>query len=256
MNVLASPATPTTPTTPPTPSRENPEPPNYHSAANAFLQREVYRLGSEPGLRSFPPGPERDFLTLTWGPIVYRTTYAPDSARLIPVFLRALNEETGRTLSQALPGSPEQQRLLQKTYASKVFTDSGVYESINEDAVRESFRDWKVLLGVPSIELPTRLRMCLMIDDGILAHLAGKLDLASAAGNDADLSTCPVKAVEEGFPDQRHRGSGVVRSEYYPGWTLVALRALVEMFDGLSQGDTLEDYHRPGAVYLGGGEWT
>jgi hypothetical protein len=33
------------------------------------------------GLRSLPPGPERDFLTLSWGPIVYRTSYAPETKR-------------------------------------------------------------------------------------------------------------------------------------------------------------------------------
>lgn len=248
MNVLAVPtATP--------PSAEDPDPPNYHSAANTFLQKEVYRLGSEPGLRSLPPGPERDFLTLTWGPVVYRTTYVPDSDRLIPVFLRALNEEMGRTLPTSLPGSQEQTRLLEKTYASKVFIDRQVLEGIDEDAVRESFHDWKVLLSVPSIELPSRLRVCLMIDDGVLAYLTGKLDLASAGEKDADLSTCPVKVVEESFPDHGHRGSGVARSEEYKGWTSVALRALVELFDGLSGKKSLVDYHRPGRVYLGNGEW-
>jgi hypothetical protein len=250
MNALTTTIAASTPT-----GQQDPELPNYHSAANSFLQREVYRLAAEPGLRSLPPIPERDFLTLTWGPIIYRTTYAPDSERLIPVFLRALNEEMARSLSSSLPGSPDQLRLLEKTYASKVFTDSEMFESIDEEAVRESFHDWKALLALPSVELPTRLTVCLMIDDGVLAHLTGRLDLASAAGKDADLSTCPVKVVEESFPDRRHRESGVVKSESYPGWTSVALRSLVELFDGLSRGNRLEDYHRPGKVYLGSGEW-
>ena len=237
-------------------STEEPEPPDYHSAANTFLHREVYRLGSEAGLNSFLPTPERDFLTLTWGPIVFRTTYAPDSERMIPVFLRALNEEIARGLSKSLPGSPDQLRLLEKTYASKVLTDREIYEAIDEEAVRQSFHDWKVLLGVPSIELPTRLRVCLMVDDGILAHLTGKLDLASAAESDADFSTCPVKVVEESFPDCRSRGPSVIKSDSYPGWTSVALRSLVELFDGISRGNDLEGYHRPGMVYLGNGEWS
>jgi hypothetical protein len=45
-----------------------------------------YRL--PVGLRLPYPGPERDFLTLSWGPIVYRTSYAPETKRLLPVFMR------------------------------------------------------------------------------------------------------------------------------------------------------------------------
>lgn len=236
---------------------DDPEPPNYYSDANTFLHKEVYRLGTEPGLRSLPPTPERHFLTRSWGPIVYRTTYAPDSERMIPVFLRTLKRQITETLSKSLQKSPDHQLYqLKETYKYKVFTDSEMYESINEEAVRQSFHDWKILLGVPSIELPIRLRVCLMIDDGILAHLTGKLDLASAAERNADLSTCPVKVVEENFPDCRHEGPWAMKSESYPGWTSVALRSLGELFRGLSGGDNLKDYHRPGMVYMGDDEWS
>ncbi|KAJ5131378.1 uncharacterized protein N7515_007417 [Penicillium bovifimosum] len=73
-------------------SNPTPEPTQYTSPANLFLEEEVYQLGSCPGVRSLPPGAERDFLTLSWGPIVYRTSYAPETKRLLPVFLRCLND--------------------------------------------------------------------------------------------------------------------------------------------------------------------
>jgi hypothetical protein len=39
---------------------------------------------------------QRDFLTLSWGPIVYRTSYAPETKRLLPVFMRYLNSSVAR----------------------------------------------------------------------------------------------------------------------------------------------------------------
>ncbi|KAF7164460.1 hypothetical protein CNMCM5623_009007 [Aspergillus felis] len=216
-----------------------------------FLQKEVYRLGSEPGLRSLPPGPERDFLTLTWGPIVYRTTYAPDSQRLIPIFLRALNEEIQKALSRCLPGSPEQIHLLETTYASKVFNSQEEYHGVDEETVQGAFHDWKVALALPAIELPVRLRMCLMIDDGVLSRLATTVDMSSMVEKDADYSSCPVKVIEENFPDLHRRDSKPTKEDY-PGWTKVALSALVEVYDGLRRGRSLEDYHKSGQVYLDG----
>ena len=234
---------------------ENPEPPNYyHSAANTFLQKEVYRLGTEPGLSSLPPGPERDFLVLTWGPIVYRTTYAPDTERLIPVFLRALNEEMASNLRRALPGSPEHIRALEKTYASKVFSDPDMYDGLDEEGVRQAFHDWKVSLAVATVELPVRFRVCCVIDDAVLAHLTGQLDLSSIVQKDADLSICPVRVIEENFPDQQLMNS--TSNSESPASTLVALRALVELFYGLSQGKCLGDFHRSQKTYLGNGAWS
>lgn len=237
---------------------ENPEPPTYRSPANTFLQNEVYRLGVEPGLRSRPQGPERDFLIQTWGPIVYCTSYdAPDAERLIPEFLSAINNEIVNSISKTLPGSEEQHRLIQKTYASKAFSDRELYESSDENAVREYFHDWKVFLSFPSIKLPTRMRMCLMIDDNVLSHYKEKVDLASAVEKNAILSTCRVKAIEENFPDPNYGDIGFHMSESYAGWTLLALRSLLEVLHGLSSaGKCLEDYHQPGKTYLGSGEWS
>ncbi|RJE19507.1 hypothetical protein PHISCL_08149 [Aspergillus sclerotialis] len=247
----------TTITTPPATTLEDPLPPDYYSAANIFLQKEVYRLGVERGLRSRPPGRERDFLTQTWGPIVYCTTYAPpDSERLILHFLDALNNEIVNSISRTLPGSKEQERMIQRTYASKAFYDKALFDSLNEDAIRDSFHDWKVFLEIPTIELPTRLRICLLIDDSILARFREKVDLAMAVVKDADLSTCPIKVVEENFPDQINRDSVVNKSYSYPGWTSVVLRSLLEVFNGLSSGCRLEQYHRQGRTYLGNGEWS
>ncbi|KAH1620398.1 hypothetical protein KXX16_001609 [Aspergillus fumigatus] len=209
-----------------------------------FLQKEVYRLGSEPGLRSLPPGPERDFLTLTWGPIVYRTTYAPDSQRLIPIFLRALNEEIQKALSRCLSGSPEQIRLLETTYASKVFNSQEGYDGLDEETVRESFHDWKVALALPAIELPVRLRMCLMIDEGVLSRLTTTVDMSSMVEEDADYSSCPVKVIEENFPDVHRRDSKPTKDDY-PGWTKVALSAIVEVYDDGCRMDRFISRKRP-----------
>ncbi|KAH3067307.1 hypothetical protein KXV27_004258 [Aspergillus fumigatus] len=209
-----------------------------------FLQKEVYRLGSEPGLRSLPPGPERDFLTLTWGPIVYRTTYAPDSQRLIPIFLRALNEEIHKALSRCLSGSPEQIRLLETTYASKVFNSQEGYDGLDEETVRESFHDWKVALALPAIELPVRLRMCLMIDEGVLSRLTTTVDMSSMVEEDADYSSCPVKVIEENFPDVHRRDSKPTKEDY-PGWTKVALSAIVEVYDDGCRMDRFISRKRP-----------
>lgn len=87
----------------------------FRSPANLFLQQEAYRLGASPGLRSLPQGPERDFLTLTWGPVIYRTTSAPESKDLPPPRLPALPQRrhqplhSSRTtrLRQAAAGAKE-----------------------------------------------------------------------------------------------------------------------------------------------------
>ncbi|KAJ5089232.1 hypothetical protein N7532_007916 [Penicillium argentinense] len=221
----------------------------FTSPANEFLQQEVYRLGTSPGLRSLPPSPDRDFLVLTWGPIVYRTSYVPDSKRLLPVFLRCLNDAT---------------------YASKVFSLQDMYDGLDENGVREAFHDYKVSLAIPATELPSRLRACLMVDDGVLSHLRAILDIQSMAGQDADLGRCWVKVVENNFPDSRFSdkpyianidwstntdATGEYRGNYH-GWTMVALSALVEVFDGLRQMKCLVEYHREGRIYLGEGQWS
>ncbi|KAG2420948.1 hypothetical protein HFD88_000562 [Aspergillus terreus] len=176
------------------------------SVTAQFLHTEVSRLGAQPGLRSLPPGPERDFLTLTWGPIVYRTTYAPESHRLLPLFLRALNEAI-QTALHRLPGTREEIHLLEKTYASKVFSAQDQYRDVGEDVIRQIFHDWKVSLALPSIELPVRLRLCLIVDDAVLASFAKQVDLAAKEGQDAHTSACPIKVLEENFPDSHRRDS-------------------------------------------------
>ncbi|GES62334.1 CUE domain protein [Aspergillus terreus] len=176
------------------------------SVAARFLHTEVSRLGAQPGLRSLPPGPERDFLTLTWGPIVYRTTYAPESHRLLPLFLRALNEAI-QTALHRLPGSREEIHLLEKTYASKVFSAQDQYQDVGEDVIRQIFHNWKVSLALPSIELPVRLRLCWIVDDAVLASFAKQVDLAAKEGHDAHTSGCPIKVLEENFPDLHRRDS-------------------------------------------------
>ncbi|OJJ50054.1 hypothetical protein ASPZODRAFT_128650 [Penicilliopsis zonata CBS 506.65] len=233
---------------------ESQESPSFLSPANQFLQREVYRLVTEPGLRSLPPNPERDFLTLTWGPIVFRTTYAPESRELFPIFLRQLNEEVRRSLPRTIPGSPSQMTMLERTYSSKVFTDQSAYENVDEAAIQEAFHDWKISLGLPSIKLPVRLNTCLMVDDGILARLTEVVNSSMLAEKDADVSSCPVKIVEENFPD-------LSKMDYcgntdYQGWTTVAFSSLVEVYDGIGQGKCLADYHRPNLVYQGKDTWS
>lgn len=237
--------------------KDSAEPPNFRSPANLFLQKEVYRLGSQPGLRSLPQNPERDFLTLTWGPVIYRTTYAPDSQRLILLFLRGLNEAIRKSLPRVLEGSPEQLARLEQCYSSKVFSSQETLHGVDETFVRDAFHDWKVALSVPAIELPARLRVCLLIDDEVLAAMTGMVNEASRQVEDADLSQCPIKVIEENFPDLNHRESvSAAEVEPYSGWTTVVLGALVELYDGLRQGKRLVDYHRQGRVYLGDGKWT
>lgn len=230
------------------------EPAHADSPANSFLQEEVYRLGSTPGLRSIPPGPDRDFLTLTWGLVVYRTTYAPDSQRLLPVFLNRLNDEVHKSLPNVLPGNQEQLRLLETTYASKVFSSEDTFDSLDEATVREAFHDWKMSLGLPAVELPVRFKVCLVIDDKVLASLTGSLTASSMENQDTDVSRCPVKVVEDDFPDMSQEGK--YDRTQYQGWTVVALSSLLEVHDGLRRGKRLVDYHRPGRVYLGGCRWS
>lgn len=242
----------------------------FSSPADIFLQQEVNRLGLSPGLRSLPPGPERDFLVLTWGPVIYRTSYVPESKRLLPVFLRCLNDAISRSLHRTLTGSEEQLRLLEKAYASKVFSAQDMYDSLDEAGVREAFHDYKVSLAFPATELPSRLRVCLMVDDGVLSHLRAILDISTMAGQNADLGRCWVKVIENNFPDSRFGdkpyvasldwskkvdGIGEHRGRYH-GWTIVSLSALVEVFNGLRQMKCLVEYHREGRIYLGRGKWS
>lgn len=246
-----------------------PESKHYTSPASIFLKDEVYRLGAVPGLRSLPPGPGRDFLTLSWGPIIYRTTYAPETKRLLPVFLRHLNNSVYQSLRRTLPGSDEEIQILTNTYSCKVFNSFDMYASMDEETVRQVFHDFKVSLEIPEIELPSRLRICLMLDDEALSHLKYVLDSSSVVESDADVGGCWVKVVEENFPDSRigdhplaSPGTECVSDSVgeshgiYAGWTMVALDALVEVFDGLRQMKCLVNYHREGKVYLGEGKWS
>lgn len=227
--------------------------PDFYSPANLFLQSEVYRLGNEPGLRHLPPNPERDFLTLTWGPIVYRTTYVPESNQLMPLFLRGLNDQIREALPRDLPGNQKQMDMLERTYASKVFSDRDAYDNADERTIREAFRSWKISLALPSIELPARLRFCLVIDDASLSKLTTVRDDARLAEKEADVSSCPIKIIEENYPDAHRRSVNELLD--YPGWTSIALSALVEVYDGLRQGKGLAEYHRQGRTYMGNSKW-
>ncbi|CAG7945253.1 unnamed protein product [Penicillium nalgiovense] len=246
-----------------------PAPKQYTSPASVFLKEEVYRLGSLPGLRSLPPGPERDFLTLSWGPIVYRTSYAPETKRLLPVFMRYLNSSVARAFRRTLIGSDEEIEILTNTYSTKIFNSREMYADMNVEEIRQIFHEFKVSLGLPETELPSRLRICLMLDDGALSHLKGVLDLSSMAESDANVGGFWVKVVEENFPDSRIGDHPIAEPDMecvsdclreqrgsYHGWTTVALDALVEVFDGLRQMKCLVDYHREGKVYLGEGKWS
>ncbi|CAI7595240.1 unnamed protein product [Penicillium crustosum] len=230
-----------------------PVPKHYTSPASVFLKDEVYRLGAVPGLRSLPPGPERDFLTLSWGPIVYRTSYAPETKRLLPVFLRCLNNSVQQSLRRTLPGSDDEIQILTNTYYCKVFNSLDMYANMDEERVRQVFHDFKVSLGIPEIELPSRLRIY----------------SSSMAETDADVGGCWVKVIEENFPDSRIGDHPLANPDtecvsdsvgedrgIYSGWTMVALDALVEVFDGLRQMKCLVDYHREEKVYLGEGKWS
>ncbi|KAJ5757586.1 uncharacterized protein N7511_006280 [Penicillium nucicola] len=243
---------------------------SFAAPANTFLKEEVYRLGSSPGLRSLPPGPERDFLTLTWGPIVYRTAYAPETKRLLPIFLRSLNDSVSQSLHRTMTGSDEEIRILAQTFASKVFSARDMYADLDEEGVRDVFHEFKVSLMIPETELPSRLRVCLMIDEAVLSHLKDVLDLATLQQKDAAVGRCWVKVVEENFPDSRlddHPNVDDVdtggiswcmknaRGRYH-GWTMVALDALIEVFDGLRELRGLVEYHREGRAYLGCGKWS
>lgn len=223
------------------------------SVAAQFLQTEVSRLGSQPGLRSLPPGPERDFLTLTWGPIIYRTTYSKESNRTLPIFLRALNEAIRAGLHR-LPGTENQIHALEASFASRVFSVQNRYEGASEVEVRAIFHNWKVSLALPSIELPIRLRLCLVVDEVVLSSFGKANDVATQQERAPDYLRCLVKIIEENFPDLYRRDSNPAVGSY-PGWTTVALSALVEVYDGLRQGKELRCYHRPDSIYVGNEEW-
>ncbi|KAJ5088638.1 hypothetical protein N7456_012254 [Penicillium angulare] len=246
-----------------------PEQSQFTSPAHIFLEEEVYRLGTSPGLRSLPPGPSRDFVVMSWGPVVYRTCYKPDTKDLLPNFLRCLNHAVSKSLGQTLTGSEEQLQLLIKTYSSKLFSSHENYADLDEDGVRQAFHDYKVTLSIPATDLPSRLRACLMVDDAVLSQLKAISDLCTTMSKDVDISRCWVKVVEENFPDLRlgerpyvvkakedkFDGEDSFRGSYQ-GWTIVGLPAIVEVFDGMRQMKNLVEYHREGRVYLGHGEWS
>ncbi|KAJ5642184.1 hypothetical protein N7490_006184 [Penicillium lividum] len=239
----------------------------YTSPADLFLQEEVYRLGTSPGLRSLPPGPIRDFIIFSWGPIAYRTCYKSDLKDLLPIFLRCLNDAVSKSLSRTLTGSEDQLQALIKSYSSKIFNARDQYDKLDEDGVRRAFHDYKVSLAIPATDLPSRLRVCLMVDDEVLSNLKAVLDLCAMDEKNVDLGRCWVKVVEENFPDSRCGEQPYLTSsdefdsagEYrgkYRGWTMVALPALLEVFDGIRKMKHLVEYHREGRAYLGRGEWS
>jgi hypothetical protein len=239
----------------------------YTSPAQTFLQEEIYRLGTSPGLRALPAGPIRDLIVFSWGPIIYRTCYTPETKHSLPIFLRCLNNAVRKSLGQTLTGSKEELDALIKSYSSKIFNAHESYNGLDENGVRRAFHDYKVSLTLPSMELPSRLRVCLMVDDQVLANLKVILELCSMCETSVDLGRCWVKIVEENFPDSRcweetcrtQSGQIDITGEYrgsYRGWTTVALPALLEVLDGLRQLKPLVEYHREGRVYLGKGKWS
>jgi hypothetical protein len=169
-----------------------------------------------------------------------------------------------------LTGSNDHIELLKRTYTSKLFSARDIYSDLDEDGVRDAFHEYKVSLAVPAAYLPSRLRVCLMVDHNVLSHLEDVLARSKNPGKDVGTDKCWVKVVEENFPDLRFGddpyvaigkednesdGVGEHRGEYR-GWTNVALSALVEVFDGLRQMKHLVEYHRESRVYLGEGKWT
>ncbi|KAL1962560.1 hypothetical protein VTN77DRAFT_9435 [Rasamsonia byssochlamydoides] len=223
----------------------------WTTPANNFLHQQVYRLGEERGLTAQPPGADRDFLTLTWGPIVFRTTYAPDSDRLFPLFLRALNDEVRKSLP-ILDGTPDQRAMLERTYASKVFTSSLLYANADQDTVREAFRDWKLSLDLPRMNLPVRLRMCLMVDDACLADFTRVLDTSASVEGQSDFSGCRIIAIESLYP-QEQTDFSPGDNPSYRGWTTVTLSSLMEVYTGL-QHQRLSAFYQDGRIFKGSEE--
>ncbi|RAH50183.1 uncharacterized protein BO95DRAFT_438521 [Aspergillus brunneoviolaceus CBS 621.78] len=261
-----------------TDDNNNDHPPNHASsptpAAN-FLTTEIYNIGAQPGIRSLPPSPERDFLALTWGPVVYRTAYSARSDRLLPVFLRALSYEVQAAIPRRLPGTRKQRHLLETSYACKVFSDETRYAGAEIGAVRRAFHDWKRAdLELPLMELPARLRVCLVVDEEVLRALERMMtkeedgvdtaeearggptqDGSEKGSGEMSYGRCPVIMVEENFPDRRRRDSNPADGEY-PGWTQVALSAVVEVLEGMRFGNGLSRFHRSGRIYLGESQWS
>lgn len=233
------------------------EPTSWLSKASHFLHREVQRNIEEPGLKSLPQGPERDFLLLTWGPVVYRTTYAPDSDRLFPLFLRALNDEVRKSVSKRIDGTPEHIYTMEQSYSSKVISDRNQLDNADEDTVRDAFRVWKRSLGLTrltSAELPVRLKICLKVDDHCLANFTSVLDQQASEEAEADYSKCQVKVVEDMLAEREQ--PNYKEPEDYPGWTTITFSSFVEVYDSLHQGKRLSTFYNNGMVYMGRGEWT
>lgn len=227
--------------------------PGFNTPANNFLHSEVYRLSTEPGLGRLPQSADRDFVTMTWGPIVFQTTYAPESQEMLRVFLRALNEEIHKVLPQVLDGSPRQIDMLQQTYASKVFSDQGAYENATEEAIRAAFHDWKCSFAQRAFSLPSRLKFCLIVDDVVLENFTAAVNHGMLTGNDAGVSSCPIKMVEEQYPDNEQQQQQQQASNAW--WTSVTLGALLEVYNSMRQGCRLSVFHRDGHIYLGNGQW-
>ncbi|KAJ6160467.1 hypothetical protein N7470_003863 [Penicillium chermesinum] len=147
----------------------------YKSPANAFLREEVYKLGSSRGIRSMPPGPRRDFLVLTWGPVVYVTSYPTKSKPLLHSLIRCLNDAVRTSIHRNLSGSDDLLHRLEVSYMVKVFDAKDVYDGMDVDSVRNAFRDFKMSLALPTTDLPGRMRSCLMVDEEVLAKSAKAL---------------------------------------------------------------------------------
>ncbi|KAJ5226346.1 hypothetical protein N7468_007571 [Penicillium chermesinum] len=118
-------------------------------------------------------------------------------------------------------------------------------------------------LALPTTDLPGRMRSCLMVDEEVLAKSAKALGKHKIKGRTPDPAQVWVKVVEDNFPDGRFREQPFVTSApgaedtfaHYRGSTMIAVSALVEVFDGLRQGKYLAEYHRRGQVYIGEGNW-
>lgn len=178
--------------------------------------------------------------------------------------LQCFNDAVRDSIHRNLTGSDDLYHRLETTYLSKVFNSEELYDGMDVDGVREAFRAFKLSLAVPTTDLPSRMRTCVMADEDVFAKSAKELDKYTISETSPDPTKVYVKMVEENFPDDRYGEKTYITKpnsddqgadDEYRGITTIALSALVEVFNGLRQGKFMVEYHRKDHAYIGEGKW-
>ncbi|KAL3421766.1 hypothetical protein PVAG01_05922 [Phlyctema vagabunda] len=179
----------------------------------------------------------------TWGFVIFRTVYTPESDTRFPVFLERLGAYVKESIDAelrptpymapstqpALDSAPNEE--MKRRFVNEVVQDRAL-DGAGTDEVRAAFTRWLEGRGVHVAvdQLYAQHRVCIMVDDEVLTSVAAAPEDPS---QDYDLEAVWVKVVEYLAPEESE----------WPGWLKVALSALNYFWFNIFAGEEVEDMY-------------